>query len=113
VLGSANAIGTYREDGWSGTSPVASFQANEWGLYDLIGNASEWVEDVFHDSYYGAPRDGSPWYQETGLAAERRRVVRGGGYDDPPQRQRVSRRSGRQPDNQHRSVGFRCAADEE
>ena len=73
---------------------------------------SEWVEDVFNESYFGAPRDGRAWLQETGLAGERRRVVRGGGYDDPPQRQRVSRRSARQAENFNRAVGFRCAADE-
>jgi len=112
VSGHANAIGTYREDRWGGTAPVASFDPSGWGLYDLVGNAAEWVEDVFNDSYFGAPRDGRAWYQETGLAGERRRVVRGGGYDDPPQRQRVSHRSGRQPDNYNRSVGFRCVADE-
>jgi formylglycine-generating enzyme required for sulfatase activity len=112
VPGRANAIGTYREDRWGGTAPVASFGPNPWGLYDVIGNAAEWVEDVYNDSYYGAPRDGRAWYQETGLASERRRVARGGGYDDPPQRQRVSKRSGRQLDNYNRAVGFRCAANE-
>ena len=110
--GLANAMGTYRADGWGGTAPVASFEPSEWGIYDLIGNASEWVEDVYNESYYGAPRDGGAWHQETGLAGERRRVVRGGGYDDPPQRQRVSRRGGRQPGDFNRSVGFRCVADE-
>ena len=59
-----------------------------------------------------SPRDGRAWLQETGLAGERRRVVRGGGYDDPSSRQRVSRRAGRRPDDFHRTVGFRCVADE-
>jgi formylglycine-generating enzyme required for sulfatase activity len=112
VPGRANAIGTYREDGWGGTAPVASFEPSAWGLYDMVGNAAEWVEDVFNESYFGAPRDGRAWLQETGLAGERRRVVRGGGYDDPPQRQRVSRRSARQAENFNRAVGFRCAANE-
>jgi hypothetical protein len=34
---------------------------NAWGLYDMIGNAPELCEDDWHDSYYGAPDDGSPW----------------------------------------------------
>jgi len=112
VSGSANAIGVYRGDIWSGTSPVASFEPNRWGLYDFIGNASEWTEDVYNDSFLGAPTDGTAWYQETGLAGERRRVVRGGGYDDPPPRQRVTWRGGRRAENFGRSVGFRCVADE-
>jgi formylglycine-generating enzyme required for sulfatase activity len=112
VPGAANAIGVYRGDVWGGTAPVASFEPNRWGLYDLIGNASEWTEDVYNETYQGAPKDGSAWYQETGLAGERRRVVRGGGYDDPPPRQSVTKRSGRRADNFGRSVGFRCVADE-
>jgi formylglycine-generating enzyme required for sulfatase activity len=112
VPGRANAIGTYREDGWGGTAPVASFDPSAWGIYDMVGNASEWVEDVYNETYFGAPRDGRAWIQETGLAGERRRVVRGGGYDDPPQRQRVSRRGARQVENFNRAVGFRCVADE-
>ncbi len=112
VSGNANAIGLYRGDVWGGTSPVASFEPNRWGLYDFIGNATEWTEDVYNETYRGAPRDGSAWYQENGLAGERRRVVRGGGYDDPPPRQRVSWRGGRRAENFGRSVGFRCVADE-
>ncbi len=110
VPGRANAMGAYREDVWPGPAPVASFDANPWGIYDMIGNAAEWVDDVANPNYVGAPLDGRPWYQETGLAGERRRVVRGGGWDDPPQRQRVSGRSGRLPGNSNRSVGFRCVA---
>ena len=112
VPGNANAMGTYRSDIWAETAPVASFEANRWETYDLVGNVSEWIEDVYNDDYVGAPRDGSAWYQETGAAGERRRVVRGGGYDDPPPRHRLSRRSGRRADNPNRSVGFRCVADE-
>jgi formylglycine-generating enzyme required for sulfatase activity len=112
IPGRANAIGSYREDRWGGVAPVASFEPSGWGLFDLIGNAAEWVDDVYNPTYFGAPRDGRPWHQETGLAGERRRVVRGGGYDDPPQRQRVAKRAGRRPDNPGRAVGFRCAASE-
>ncbi len=112
VSGMANAIGVHQSDVWVGTAPVASFAANRWGIYDLIGNAAEWTEDVYHESYDDAPRDGRAWYQETGPAGERRRVVRGGGYDDLPSRQRVSKRAGRRADNPNRSVGFRCVADE-
>jgi formylglycine-generating enzyme required for sulfatase activity len=112
VPGEANAMGAYRRDVWGGSAPVASFEANRWGVYDLIGNASEWVDDVYQDTLTGVPTDGRPRYQETGPAGERRRVVRGGGHDDSPPRQRVSRRGARRPDEFNRSVGFRCVADE-
>jgi formylglycine-generating enzyme required for sulfatase activity len=96
---------------WYAAAPVGYFPPNVWGIHDLIGNAAEWVQDVYHTSYAGAPRDGRPWEQETGPSAERRRVIRGGSYFDQPSRQRVSRRSARKPTEDHRTVGFRCAAD--
>ncbi len=40
---------------------VASKAPNAWGLYDMSGSIWQWVEDVYHDSYVGAPIDGSAW----------------------------------------------------
>jgi formylglycine-generating enzyme required for sulfatase activity len=111
--GRANAMGAYRRDVWHDSAPVAGFTANRWGIYDLIGNAAEWVDDVYQDRLDDVPRDGRPRYQENGPATERRRVVRGGGHDDPPPRQRVSQRRARRPNDFNRSVGFRCVADDE
>jgi formylglycine-generating enzyme required for sulfatase activity len=107
----ANAFGIEGSDRWGAEAPVGSFPANAWGINDLIGNAAEWVQDVYHTSYSGGPRDGTAWEQETGPSTERRRVVRGGSYFDPPSKQRVSRRSSRRPTEDHRTTGFRCAAD--
>ena len=52
-----------------GTVAVASFSANAFGLFDMAGNAAEWVEDCWNDSYRGAPTDGSAWTK--GHCAER------------------------------------------
>jgi formylglycine-generating enzyme required for sulfatase activity len=109
--GRGNVFDIGGDDRWAGEAPVSSFPPNTWGIHDLIGNAAEWVQDVYHTSYSNGPTDGRPWEQETGPIAERRRVVRGGSYADPPSRQRVSRRVARKPAEDHRTTGFRCAAD--
>jgi len=60
------------------THPVGNKGANPWGLYDVHGNVSEWVQDTWHDKYNGAPADGSAW--EDRFNADR--VFRGGGWLD-------------------------------
>jgi len=59
------------------THPVGQKQANDWGLYDMHGNVWEWCEDVWHDSYNGAPTDGSAWVAG---GESNRRVQRGGSW---------------------------------
>jgi formylglycine-generating enzyme required for sulfatase activity len=59
------------------TLPVGSFKANPFGLFDTSGNAAEWVEDCWNDSYRGAPSDGSAWLK----GQCRLRVLRGGAFD--------------------------------
>jgi len=58
------------------TRPVGLLLPNAFGLYDMYGNAMEWVEDDWHATYDGAPADGSAWIDSPRSVA---RVVRGGG----------------------------------
>jgi formylglycine-generating enzyme len=92
-------------DGYAFTSPVGSFEANSLGLYDTMGNAWEWVEDCYHDSYAGAPTDGSAW--TSGSCAER--VFRGGSWDNYPRNTRSAFRYRGAPGTRSSSLGFRVA----
>ena len=56
--------------------PAGSFRPNGFGLYDTAGNAAEWVEDCWNDSYRNAPKDASPWTS----GDCRLRVLRGGNF---------------------------------
>jgi formylglycine-generating enzyme required for sulfatase activity len=85
------------------TAPVASFPANAFGLYDMVGNVWEWTEDCWHESYQGAPVDGSPW--TSGDCASR--VVRGGGWNYNPFNLRAAYRYGLTTDVGNHNIGFR------
>jgi formylglycine-generating enzyme required for sulfatase activity len=62
-------------DGHAYTAPVASFPANGFGLHDVHGNVWEWTEDCWHDSYTGAPSDGSAWTRRLQDPRVARRVL--------------------------------------
>jgi formylglycine-generating enzyme required for sulfatase activity len=47
------------DDGFVHTAPVGTFPPNGFGLYDVLGNVWQWVEDCWTPSYAGAPADGS------------------------------------------------------
>jgi formylglycine-generating enzyme required for sulfatase activity len=63
----------YTDNSGSKTHPVGQKKPNPWGLYDMYGNVWEWVQDVYHGNYDGAPTDGSAWE-----GSGSRRVLRGG-----------------------------------
>jgi formylglycine-generating enzyme required for sulfatase activity len=63
-------------DGYAYTSPVGSFAANPWGLYDLIGNVWEWCHDRFDANYYRS----SPTEDPQGPASGNTYVLRGGSW---------------------------------
>ena len=87
------------------TAPVGMFAGNGFGLHDVHGNAWEWVQDCWNDSYVGAPADGSAWEQgDCG-----RRVVRGGSWSDVPRYLRSASRDGPPTGFRFDLVGFRVA----
>ncbi|TAN83626.1 MAG: formylglycine-generating enzyme family protein [Gallionella sp.] len=82
-------------------NPVATKQANAWGLYDMSGNVWEWVEDSYHDSYNGAPADGSAWQGDGAM-----RTPRGGSWSYA---QHAAKRGGSAPKYRYSTIGFRLA----
>ena len=93
--------------GWVGTSPVGSFPANRFGLYDTIGNVWEWTSDLF--AHYGHT---TPARSLTLHSESRPRVLKGGSFLCTPQyclRFRPSARSSQTPDSSTSHIGFRCA----
>jgi formylglycine-generating enzyme required for sulfatase activity len=70
------------------TTVVGSFPPNNFGLYDMHGNVWEWCRDIWHDSYYGAPIDGSDWSENFGSSY----VLRGGSWYFPPENCRSAAR---------------------
>ncbi|MCB1915627.1 MAG: formylglycine-generating enzyme family protein [Rhodocyclaceae bacterium] len=87
------------------STPVGRFDANRFGLYDMIGNVAEWVADCWHGSYQGAPADGRAW---TSGDCERR-VVRGGSWYDVPANARSALRLKFPPGLRNLDLGFRVA----
>lgn len=100
----AKAFANYR-DGFWGPAPVARFEANGFGLYDLGSNVSEWTEDCWHQNFLRAPEDGSAWVNR-GCT---KRVVRGGSWGSEPDQARSAYRLGVAADTGSARVGFRVA----
>ena len=104
VYGSG-AKGVYRQRTVAVDEP--SFPPNPFGLHHMHGNVWEWVEDCWHDSYVGAPSDGSAWI--SGCLDPTRRVLRGGSWYGNPRILRSAIRYGGAPEDRSSLTGFRVA----
>ena len=83
-------------DKWMSTSPVGSFPPNAFGLYEMVGNVMQYLEDCFAGSYGGLSIDGTAYKQDinlkmtgelssmNGTSSCSYRMVRGGDFGDPP-----------------------------
>lgn len=95
-------------DGYGDLAPVGKFAANAFGLYDVIGNAREWVHDCATGSYVGRPRDARAWEWLGGCDE---RVQRGGSWLTPPADTRSAARAAAPATGHAGDAGFRVARD--
>jgi formylglycine-generating enzyme required for sulfatase activity len=106
--------GLYRRQ----TTPVGMFPANDWGLHDMHGNVGEWCLDHWHNSYEGAPADGSAWLNPTvpnkkpstekaNDSEKEPRLLRGGSWFLSPRNCRSAYRYLARPGYADDYVGFR------
>ncbi len=104
--GCEDTYGKGKEGVWrEKTIPVGSFPANGFGLHDMHGNVWEWCEDVWHESYQGAPTDGSAWVDG---GNQNRRILRGGSWGNSPGDCRSAYRYYANPDHpKYYLFGFR------
>lgn len=97
----------YRECGRGATTIVGSYPEGKspYQLFDMAGNAAEWVADWYDPNYYTASPPENPKGPESG----KYRVVRGGSWVRYAYLMKSSDRAGQSPDTRNNSTGFRCA----
>ena len=79
--------------------------ASALNIYGLAGSVWEWVSDGYAADYYSNSPQENPQGDDTATT----RVLRGGGYADPPERLRATNRFEADPTNRDPLIGFRCA----
>lgn len=86
------------------SQPIGKKIPNPWGLHEMHGGIWEWCEDVWHDSYRGAPADGSAWLDGGGYG---RRVRRGGSWSNEAKLCRSASRDWHWQGDRYNDIGVR------
>jgi len=102
-----NDIAWYSRNSGGAVRPVATKRPNAFGLYDMLGNVGEWVEDCRYSSFFGAPTDGRAWVASNCKA----RIWRGGDWDSSPADMPVDSRWSGDIESRYRAYGLRVARD--
>ena len=103
--------GSYIDDGGFHTLYVYSYNPNDYGLYCMSGNASEWTSNAFDESAYDFQHDLNPDYvyeaQEKDANVLKRKVIRGGSWKDVGYYLQTSARTYEYQDTAKCYLGFR------
>ncbi|MBM3419548.1 MAG: gliding motility-associated lipoprotein [Bacteroidetes bacterium] len=103
--------GNYIDDGSVYSARVASYEPNEYGLYDMSGNVAEWTITAFHQSSYAFTHDLNPNYEYNARPDDppvmKRKVIRGGSWKDISYYLQTSSRDFEYQDTTKAYIGFR------
>ena len=102
--GSLPEIAWYAASSGRSLKPVGEKTPNVFGLYDMLGNVLEWLNDWYSDSYYRS----SPAQDPQGPGSGMERSVRGGSFSNSPNVLRLSARDKNAPTKAYPNLGFRC-----
>ena len=92
-------------DGYGATAPAGSFQANPFGLHDMLGNVWEWTLDVYNVDAYSKHDHHNPVFDDQSSGVDR--VIRGGNWNGGPRSVRCARRGSGLPKAMNDDLGFR------
>jgi len=100
-------FGQESKKGYAGLSPIGSYERGKSpsGVYDLAGNAWEWVADRYDEHYY----QNSPERNPSGPSIGPLRVLRGGAWNSRPTVLASTNRNAYPPAARRNDIGFRCA----
>lgn len=95
-------------DRYTMTAPIGTYPEGQslYGIFDMSGNATEWVADWYDRNYYNESPLLNPLGSESGIY----RVLRGGSWYDRKTDVRTFQRSFLRPEVAYNYTGFRCAA---
>jgi len=103
-------IAWYADNSGDAPHTVGTKQPNAFGLYDMLGNVSEWVLDRYFDKYYFDSVATGPGVEQP-LPSNALAVARGGFWQSDASALRVSHRLAQEKDGSDIPIGFRCASD--
>ena len=104
--------GNYVKDGHVITSRVGTYAPNDFGLYDMAGNVSEWTSTAYTESVGRLTSDLNPDYRYNAAVEDpykmKRKIIRGGSWKDVAHNVRSDLRMWEYQNEQRSYIGFRC-----